>query len=482
MKRKTYILITILSTILILTFFLPIFLSSKPGKNFLISSLEKKLNAKIEIDSLNLNWFGPQLIKNINYKDQNIDLKADLIIFKIPLFSFHKTLNFYKNFKFIAKTHIDNLNINLHFPTYPKVNFYNVYAFIQTTNDISSINIKGKTKENDTEGSFDTAIDIQNDKMKAQITGSNIPTIGFDRLLFYKYKKHQNLLVQLLGSSLNLKIIADLDKLMGPIDIDLSSANSKANLNLFYEKNKITLLDNANITLNLAGINPVFIKNINYLKSQKNHPIILKVDKDGFSLPINPFILKKLKVRQASLDLNRMFVSNTGIIKTVTSITKLKSSNVVDMWFTYINLQIDDGMLYTDRMDILINSYIHMCTWGKINLLDQSLKMYLGIAQNTLENVFGIKNLPNDYVIKIPIKGTLEKPKIDASSATAKILALSTLQSTTSVGSIISGVITQFKNDKDIPSPKTPFPWEGKIQKRKASSSIRLDDIFDFIK
>jgi hypothetical protein len=481
-RKKTFYITTTLVILLIIIFFLPRIFSTRPGTDFLLKRIERKTNSTIKIESFNLTWFGPQIIKKLNYKDQNLSLQVESIISNMSLFSFYKSLKSYKKLNFFANTDINNLNVQFHFPNLPQASFHNVNAFIKADmKGLNSININGQTTENNKTGKFNALINFQKNKIYTKIVGTNIPTIGIDQLFFYNNKKYQNLLVQFLGPSLNLEIDSILDNLTGPINIDLNSSYSQAKLNIFYEKDKITLQDTATIIFNLPGINPNFIKNINYIKSID--PIIVRISKEDFSFPIFPFKLEKLNIKYATLDLNRMIVSNTGAIRSITNFAKMPSSQVVSLWFTYVNLQIKNGILYTDRMDFLINDDVQLCLWGNVNLLNHNLKMYLGITQDTLLAVFGIQNLPSDYVIKIPVKGTIENPKIDASAATAKILALSTLQTGKGIGSIIGGVITRIQKDEDIPPPKRPFPWEGKIKrKRSRQPPIDLNNIFDLFK
>ncbi|NGX41488.1 MAG: hypothetical protein KR126chlam4_01329 [Candidatus Anoxychlamydiales bacterium] len=480
-KRPIYIIfISILIALVIFIFFLPAFFSTKAGTNYLISKIEKKSNAKVEIESFHLTWFGPQRIKDLSYKDPNIDMNVDSITSNMSLLSFYKSIKTYKKLKLFANTEVDNLNVVIHYPNKPQANFNNVNASIKADlKGINSIEIEGKTTENKISGNFTAFIEFEGKKIQSTINGKNIPTIGIDQLLFSKSPKYQNLLSEILGSSLDLHVESTLDSLKGPIDIDIKSTNANASLNLFYEKDKITLTKSATIVLSLSPINPKFANNITYLASQKNSPIIIRISKDGFLYPISPFKTQNLKIGHMSVDLNKMLISNTGAIRTMTTLAKLRASNVVSMWFTNVNIQIENGMLFSDRMDFLIDEAVHLCTWGKIDLNNRALKMNLGITADTLYSVFGIQNLPDDYVIKIPIKGTIDNPKIDASKATAKIIALSTLQQSSGIGSIIGGIITKFQKDQDIPPAKRPFPWEGKVRRR---APARVDTILDFFK
>ena len=50
--------------------------------------------------------------------------------------------------------------------------------------------------------------------------------------------------------------------------------------------------------------------------------------------------------------------------------------------------------------------------------------MTLGIPSDTLKKAFGIKNLPKNYVMTMPIRGLTQKPEIVTGPAVAKIAAL----------------------------------------------------------
>lgn len=462
-RKKMFYLIFIFSTLIlfIIVFSLPKIFSTKVGTKFLLKKIENKYCAKIEIESFNLSWFGPQSLKKLSYADTNLDLKVDSIVSNISLFSLYKSLNSYEKLKFFANTDIKDLDINFHFSNLPKASIYNVFASIKAEADkVNSIRIIGKTKEDSKTGNIEASLDFKDKKINAKILGNNIPTIGLDQLLFFNKEKYQNILVQILGPSFDIEIKSTLENLVGPIDIDFNSTNSKAKLNLFYQKDKLTLKEAAKIILDLPEIKPTFIKGISYIKSIE--PIIITISEQDFLLPLSPFNLEKLSIKQSTIDLNKMIVSNTGIIKTITNFTKIPAKENVFLWFTNVNLKVENKTLTTDRMDFLINDDLHLCAWGKIDLSDHNLKLNLGLPSDTLTTIFNIQNLSKDYVIKIPISGTLENPKIDAKGATGKIIALTALQKAKGLGSIIGGVLTKIKKDEDIPPPKKPFPWAEK--------------------
>lgn len=483
MKNKKFYLILLISILILFTilFFLPKIFSTRVGTNFLLKRIENKIPAQIEIESFNFSWLGPQKITKMTFKDANLDLKVDSIVSNVSLFSFYKSLHTYKKLNFFANTEIKNLDVYFHFPNRPKASIYNVFASIKAgKTKISSIKINGKTKEASKVGNINAEFDFKDNKIYSKITGTTIPTIGVDELLFFNKKKYKNILDQILGPSFDIEINSTLENQKGPINIDFKSTYSKTKLNLFYQKDSITLNENALLTIDLPGINPTFLKNITYIKSEK--PITISILKNGFEIPI-PFKLENIKLKLATIDLSKQIVSNTGIIKTLTTFAKMPSTDTVLFWFTTLNLNVENKTLFFDRMDFLVNNEIHLCSWGKVDLFDHHLKLNLGLPTDTLESVFNIENLPNDYVIKIPINGTIENPKIDAKSATSKIIALSTLQKAKGFGSIIGGVLTRLKKEEKAPNAKKPFPWEGKILRKSSINEPidfeKIDNLFD---
>ena len=478
-KKTLFItMLSILAIIIMFVFTLPMIISSNAFNKSLIERIERDTSVKIEVRSMNFTWFGPQMIKGLKYSDPNMDLDADLIISNMSLFSFYKAFKSYKKLPFIAHTKINNLNLTFHFPNMPIARFHSVNADITSDHKgINSIEITGKTTEDKYAGNFDVKASFKEGKVLAHIQGTSLPTIGLDHLLFYNNKKMQGSLLTLLGPSTNLIINATIENAKGPISVDISSTNSKFSFDLMYEKNEITLLNSAFGTFHINTVEPDLVNGIDFIKSYPNSPVVLKISSGGFFLPLSPFKLQKLKINHAFIDFGRLIVSNTGAVASITNIARMRPTNNVSMWFTPVNVKIEGGMAYTDRMDVLINDSLHICLWGTLDLVNQRFKKaYLGLTADTLEDIFGLKNLDRDYVIKIPIKGSFQRPKIDAKKVGAKILALSALQSGKGIAAIIGGVITKFQKGTDIPPAKRPFPWEGKVpQRRRKEKNPQID-------
>ncbi|MCC6127622.1 MAG: hypothetical protein IT584_00260 [Chlamydiae bacterium] len=137
----------------------------------------------------------------------------------------------------------------------------------------------------------------------------------------------------------------------------------------------------------------------------------------------------------------------------------------MDAWFTPFSFQIRNGAIQTGRLDALLSDSIHICSWGKVNLVSEKLHMYIGLPADTLNRSFQITGLSADYVLKIPLRGTISKPELDTGPAVAQIASMAATQKLPipKVGKMFEAItktVSQVKNDKDVPPANRPFPWE----------------------
>jgi hypothetical protein len=132
----------------------------------------------------------------------------------------------------------------------------------------------------------------------------------------------------------------------------------------------------------------------------------------------------------------------------------------MNLWFTPLFFNLHEGLLETSRVDFLIDQKIHICTWGTIDYLNDQLDMFVGLPADTLQQSFGIQKLPDAYVMKIALTGTMKKPKLATHAAAAKIAALLAAQKS-SHNWLSTGVFSLFGGiDTSVPPPNRPFPWE----------------------
>jgi hypothetical protein len=139
------------------------------------------------------------------------------------------------------------------------------------------------------------------------------------------------------------------------------------------------------------------------------------------------------------------------------------SAQWVNVWFTSIDATYKNGVLQLGRLDALLANAIHLCAWGDIHLARDRLDLTLGLPADTLSESFGIQNLSPNYVLKIPVEGTLENPELTTGPATAKIATMAAAQLIPKpgpLGTFFKVINAATSDNSDVPPPKRPFPWE----------------------
>ncbi len=114
--------------------------------------------------------------------------------------------------------------------------------------------------------------------------------------------------------------------------------------------------------------------------------------------------------------------------------------------------------------------------------------MVLGLSADALQLAFGIRNLPEGYMMQIPLRGPLNNVGINKAAATAKITTLMLWKSQavkgilrgSGIGAIFGEVISRVcpLPDFNTPAPpaKKPFPWEvAESTKPKTKHKARHD-------
>ncbi len=427
---KKFLLFTLLFLIAIFAT-LPYLLSSRFGKPFLIRYLEKRYSGNIAIEEVHLTWLGPQVFKNGSFANPEIIATARLIESPVPLWDL-KT----------AKQ-----NFQLQDATFKFLNYNAQIIDTQVTVQKNAIKVTAVTPEGGSiniQGAF-----LSKDNFNGTISLHEIPTIAASILL------KMDFLPIFLGPTFNLKGDISHTTITANLSSNQVTASTQAKIvdqTLFFEGLDISLIvSNALYNEITKHISP----NILTAFTLKN-PITLHIPSGSFQLP-----LSQLQLSQATIDLGKARIVSGETLRSILSIFK-ETSNTFDIWFSPITLNLQNDQIQLDRFDALIDQIIHLCSWGDIR--NQKLYMTLGVPSDTLQSAFGIQTLSPNYVLTIPIRGTLQNPKFDAGKAIAKIAAIgASKQIPTKAGKIFGeavNIFTQAQDEENIPPPKRPFPWE----------------------
>lgn len=294
--------------------------------------------------------------------------------------------------------------------------------------------------------------------------------------------KQKDPFVNLLGSSFDLSLKASLQDAAGPIQLQLKSPNVQFSLDGALKAG--TLVLNQNMWLQCAitpATSRVLLQEVNPLSISSlssTTPLTLEIASQGFSVPVSPFSLQNIQIPQGRITLGKLFCHNEGNLNLTLGLLKsqqIAQNDQLVLWFAPLDFHIKQGIVQVDRTEILIADIYDVALWGKIDLPGNRVNMNLGLTAPCLKAALNVRDLPADYVLHIPLTGTLDHVDLNKKVATSKIVALTLWQNKELAGSAAGGgfggalvggllnqVLTPPGNDSPTPPAKHPFPWESK--------------------
>lgn len=407
--------------------------STSLGKPFFLRTAQSKVDGNIKIGSMQLTWLGPQVFKNVKISHGNLDCDLEEFAINAPFWSFSGPFSLKNAELALNDQPIDSFD--------GKIDGNNFELFSEHLD--GHISLKGKMYS---KLHFNVQLDVKQLALKI-----------IDQRL-----------EEILGPKLDIFGSISMNDGSGPIDLTIKTANLETTLKGNLNPDALTLREPLVAHLNLTeGMSRGLLKNAGplFLNGISNtDPIVLRIDSEGFLFPINE-PLKHLKIENASLDLGRCKCQNKEALATIIGILKRDTPGdhqEMSAWFSPLKFSIANGIVETGRMDVLLANTIHVCTWGNIDFLKDKLDMTLGLTKNTLHRSFKIKNLPEEYVLTIDVRGTTTAPDIIKAPAAAKIATLIGSQKLEKRGVLgaLAGIFSTPKIDKKVPEPTLPFPWE----------------------
>lgn len=188
--------------------------------------------------------------------------------------------------------------------------------------------------------------------------------------------------------------------------------------------------------------------------------ISLFVADEGFDLQLKPF---NLQMKQASIQAGRLQLEKGHFLQAIFSL--LRHSNAgSEIWMTPIYLSAKDGILHCHRMDALLDELYPLAIWGQVDLHKKDLDMSVAISSEALEKALKIKNLSEDEYLVLPLKGTLQKPKLKTKKALGQIASLLARQHSSHAALFLGSVIDRLREQESIPQQTTnPLPWKESV-------------------
>lgn len=438
--------------------FLPQILSTTVGKRFFIHTIEAKIGGTAEIDSLQLSWLGPQKASGIVLQAPEMQGQIESVQADIPIWKFGDLLKVENLLKLKG-----NLSLQGGSFQFDSASITDISASFRIHEGAADFVATGKSSVGGEGGSFSLEGHL-GAKMDFSVRGEVVkfPAIALGRYLGMGGK----VLSEIVGGSFSLKGFITMQRQKGSCDLSLHAPNGDAEIRGNLNDNVFILTDPLRATIRLtpllaervlSGVNPLFVTGI-----AAESPILLRIETRQFRFFLGrPFQWSNLQIGGGMLDMGKIRCTNGSTLGALIGMLKnspLSGTKEMTVWFTPLFFKLENGLLQTGRMDALAAKSVRFCTWGNVDLVKNRLDMTLGLTSETLQRAFGLKQVSDSYVLKIPITGSIQDPKLAVSAGAAKIAALLAAQHAPKGA---GGLLNLFlQPDSDIPKPNKPFPWD----------------------
>ncbi len=306
------------------------------------------------------------------------------------------------------------------------------------------------------------SIDSKTLSSQINVTAQQFPTSLLDKFV--------NLPASgLLGAAFDMTASAHIQNGDGTVDLTLESPTTRTAVKGTVTGGILTLNESvyAQITPQFPHIHP-------------QNPLSIEIPAKGVSLSLFPFSMDKINIPNMRIELGKVRAENEGNLNFAVTLLKLSQfgrGGDLRLWFAPIDLQIKNGVIDCERTEVLAENAYQVCFWGKVNLPQNNVDMILGLTASCLKKAFGIKNLPEKYLLQIPVRGTLSDIEIDTGKATGKVASLLLWQQKSlagaavggPAGALLGGLLDKLgplpDEESNAPPPKRPFPWEKESSK-----------------
>jgi hypothetical protein len=324
--------------------------------------------------------------------------------------------------------------------------------------------------------SIDGSVDSSSGEVQLHSRIQKFPTEIID-FLFQPLKNPPFSITTFLGSTINLSTDAALKNRDGNVHLEFQSPNMNASLDGALIEGNLTLNKPLHIKIHLSQDPIPGVENAPFsIQSLKaKHPIVLDIANEGFFWPLFPINAEKITIAEGFLDCGKIRCYHQGGIRTLLTILNLssiaKKPNGLDLWVTPIHFFVKQGCLSLERTEILIDKKYHTCLFGNIDLSSNQTNLTVGLTASSLAQALKINNLPEEYVLCIPLKGPINNIRLDTAVAAEKIGMLlfwkseSIAENVTgplgkTMGKAIKKLPVLPDSTRQIPPLKGPLPWK----------------------
>lgn len=441
--------------------FLPQILSTTIGKRFFIHTIERKTGGEAGVEKLKLSWFGPQEASGISIRGEGYKGTIERVQAEIALWKFGELLKPENLFGFKGNLSLQGAA----FKFQPDASLDGVNASFRLHEDAADLTATGQSSVGEQGGSFSIQGHVgKGFSLQGEMTA--FPTVALAHYLAMSQDVDQAAVLEIVGASFSLKGFATMQEGKGACDLSLHAPNGDVEVRGNLKEDLFTLSEPLRGSIRLTpllaqrilqGVNPLFVTGIS-----SENPIQFRFETRGFRLFLaRPFRWSSIQIGGGMIDMGKIRCSNGSTLGALISMLKnnpLARTKEMTVWFAPLFFKLENGVLQTGRMDALAAKSVRFCTWGNIDLVKDKLDMTLGLTAETLKKAFGVKRITDNYVLKIPITGSIRDPKLGVAAGAAKIAALVAAQHAPKGA---GGLLNLFlQPDSDVPPPNQPFPWD----------------------
>ncbi|HSX37298.1 MAG TPA: hypothetical protein VLE95_00530 [Chlamydiales bacterium] len=430
--------------LLIAFIFLPRLLSTSIGKQWIAKAIEKKIHTRVSIQSVNFTWFGPQSIQNVSFSNPEISGMLEQARVDAPFWSMQK----------IGHA-ISIQNTNLRFLKYQNIEVGPFNMNIEN-HQIMASGLASQGGRFNLHGIVNSQTDFD-----LIFNCSEMPSGTIDALFGFN-----GYFASAAGSAFDLFSTVQYNQGQGNVFADFSSPHSSAVLKGAVAQDVLFLKEPFQMNLQFS---PELARALKGAVLNATSPITLQIEKTGTSIPIKNFAISRMELGNSTLDLGKLIFAELHPLISLFALLKaapIASSNAT-VWFTPAHFSIQKGIFHLGRVDVLIENAVHLCGWGDAELVNGKLNGKLGIPADTLNSSLGIQNLPRNFVLLIPVKGSIAQPQYETGAAATTIAAWIAGGQLPNIFSKKTGLfkgmlnqINSLQQEGDVPPPMRPFPWE----------------------
>lgn len=439
MKKKALSIAILMIAILV---FFPFLLNSSTGKKVIFSRLSKNTRYVLEADKTYFSWFGPQKVTSLTaISPRGIQYKFPEISLPIPLWEFYKkTLSIGTTRIFHPTVIIPPIN-----PPSNKDNTFldpvtntpeqlllpkscKVFGEVQVTdgkiilsegtNSISIPKLQYRCDPHkiilQAEAKFSKSgsvsyVDVERGTTSQtfDVQAREIPTDVVD---FFFPSSHEISLQDILGSTINMDVKAQLINQSGPLLIDFHAPRlSFSQCGTLYPEYYL-LEKPLTITLQVTDtiLKSIFPNSILQVEPIQN-PITITIGSQKIHRPLSP----STEIKEGLIHIGKITCTNKHLLFDLAAKVLGIHDAKIDLLFCEMPVCYSAKILHISPFEIVLHNRYPLAMWGKIDYFQKKVNLTLALKEGTLRKVFGITSLPADYVITCPIKGSFDDIQLD---------------------------------------------------------------------